>query len=247
MAKTNKYTSINFNHIYDKNLSSNSKTGNNPSSNKNPSSSSSSSFATATYSSISSPNKSHGRMLVLTRPTPKPITSPQVLSPQPQSRPSSADHRPVPDQPRPQSDSDSISLRPLGRTGTGAIAPSPITGLEKNREITPPVVTLHKPEKFVPPHLRAGFVGKEERPVNVGIRSREGNQRQYGNYGSSSRYGEDGRPKSGGGYERMKGVGEADLGAMVNRPRSSGNRPSSSGWYVSVKYLLFLNLYVLVN
>ncbi|KAE8645729.1 hypothetical protein Csa_020239 [Cucumis sativus] len=175
-------------------------------------------------------------MLVLTRPTPRPITSPQPLSPQPQSRPSSADHRPVPDHPRPQSDSDSISLRPLGRTGTGAIAPSPIPVLEKDREITPPVVTLHKPEKFVPPHLRAGFVGKEERPVNVGIRSREGNQRQYGNYGSSGRYGEDGRPKSGGGYERMKEVGEADLGAMVNRPRSSGNRPSSSGWGASYRF-----------
>lgn len=76
--------------------------------------------------------------------------------------------------------------------------------------------------------------------MNVGIRSREANQRQYGNYGPPSRYGEDGRPKSGGGYERMKGAGEADLVAIVNRPRSSGNRPSSSGWYVSVKSLPFL-------
>ncbi|XP_023531071.1 uncharacterized protein LOC111793433 [Cucurbita pepo subsp. pepo] len=217
MAKTNKYTSINFNHIYDKNLSSNSKTGTNPS--KNPSSS----------SSLAS--KSHGRMLVLTRPTPKPITLPPVLPPQPQSRPSSADHRELPDRPRSQSGSgsDSISLRPLGRTGTGAIAPSPIPSLEKEKEIPPPpAVALHKPEKFVPPHLRAGFVGKEERPVNVGIRPREVNQRQYGNYGSPNRYAEDGRPKSGGGYERMRGAGEARLGTVVNRPRSSGNRPSSS-------------------
>ncbi|KAG7022842.1 hypothetical protein SDJN02_16578, partial [Cucurbita argyrosperma subsp. argyrosperma] len=213
MAKTNKYTSINFNHIYDKNLSSNSKTGTNLS--KNPSSSSSS-------SSSSFASKSHGRMLVLTRPTPKPITLPPVLCPQPQSRPSSADHRELPDRPRSQSGSDSISLRPLGRTGTGAIAPSPIPSLEKEKEIPPPpAVTLHKPEKFVPPHLRAGFVGKEERPVNVGIRPREVNQRQYGNYGSPNRCAEDGRPKSGGGYERMRGT-------VVNRPRSSGNRPSSS-------------------
>ncbi|XP_022969241.1 uncharacterized protein LOC111468300 isoform X1 [Cucurbita maxima] len=230
MAKTNKYTSINYNHIYDKDLSPNSKTGNNPS--KNPSSSSSSSsssFASATYSSISSANKSHGRMLVLTRPTPKPISSLPVLSPQPQSRSPSADPRPVADQTHPQCESDSISLRPLGRTGTGAIAPSPIPNLEKDKEIPPPTVTLHKPEKFVPPHLRAGFVGKEERPVNVGIRSREANQRQYGNYGSPGRYGEDGRPKSGGANERMNGAGEADQGEMVNRPRSSGNRPNSSG------------------
>lgn len=99
-------------------------------------------------------------------------------------------------------------------------------------------MTLHKPEKFVPPHLRAGFVGKEERPVNVGIRSREANQRQYGNYGPPSRYGEDGRPKSGGGYERMGGAGGA--GPMMNRPRSSGNRPSSSGWYVFFGYLPIL-------
>ncbi|KAJ8747489.1 hypothetical protein K2173_014366 [Erythroxylum novogranatense] len=95
MARTNKYTSINFNHIYEKNLG-NSSTLNPPKSQPSSSSSSSSSF----YSSVSPSSyqnnpynknniasvKGHGRMLVLTRPNPKPVsvgsTAPQASPPQ---------------------------------------------------------------------------------------------------------------------------------------------------------------------
>ncbi|KAH0983218.1 hypothetical protein GBA52_010395, partial [Prunus armeniaca] len=128
MAKTNKFTSINFNHIYEKNLSTNSKSNANS---KGPSPSSSSS----SYSAISSPhNKTHGRMLVLTRPTPKPISNPPPLSPQPQPQqqpqqphlqsPSQQTRQP-PDQIRADPRSDAISLRPLGRTGSSPPILSP--------------------------------------------------------------------------------------------------------------------------
>lgn len=88
----------------------------------------------------------------------------------------------------------------------------------------------------MPPHLRPGFVGREEKlgpevQKQTGFRPREFGNRQ-GQYGSPGRYGEDGRPKSGGGYERMRrdGGGESDL-VEVSRPSSGGNRPNSSGWY----------------
>ncbi|EXB54960.1 hypothetical protein L484_010540 [Morus notabilis] len=193
MAKTNKYTSINFNHIYEKTLPANSTSNSNPNLKTPSSSSSSTSFS---YSAISSSNKTHGgRMLVLTRPTPKPISIPQ---PQPQA--------PVRDPARAEPGSDLISLRPLGRTGGG----SPVVSQERE---APVPVAPPKPDKFVPPHLRPGFVGREERPGPEVTGQR--------NFGSPGRYGEERRPKSGGGHERMrKGGDHSDL-ATMNRPNSS--------------------------
>ncbi|PON41500.1 proteophosphoglycan-like protein [Parasponia andersonii] len=227
MAQTNKYTSINFNHIYDKNLSSNSNPNPNPNPNPvNTPFSSSSSSATFSYSAISSANnKSHGggRMLVLTRPTPKPISIPPspISYPKPQQVPVS-----VSDPARSEPDFDVISLRPLGRTGAGGspvLSPVPS---QAGGKASPVALLSSKPDKFVPPHLRPGFAGREERPGQELIRNREMGQRYFG---SPGRYGEDGgRPRSGGGHERMGRGGESDL-AILNRPRSSGNRPSSSG------------------
>ena len=237
MAKTNKYTSINFNQIYEKTLPSNSNPNSKPI--KKPSSSSSSS--SPSYSAISSP-KTHGRMLVLTRPTPtskpKPITTPspppppppQPLSPQPQQS------QLIPERTRSDPGSDQISLRPLGSTGSGSPALSPVPSFERDKEVVG-VVTSPKPDKFVPPHLRPGFSGREERIGPDVVRVRESGRN---NFGSPGRYGEDGRPKSGGGYERMMRGDESELG-MANRPRSSGSRPGSSGWYGSL--LIFVDVY----
>ncbi|GFZ04013.1 hypothetical protein Acr_16g0006370 [Actinidia rufa] len=129
-------------------------------------------------------------MLVLTRPSPKPLSQP------PQA--------PIPDPTR--SDPDPISLRPLGRTGSGpSLVPSPLTLPKPDKEFLPP--PSPKTNRFVPPHLRPGFAGREEKPETVqGVRSR--------NFGS---YGEDGRPKSGGGYERMRIVGNSDLVEVTRR------------------------------
>lgn len=221
MAKTNKYTSINFNHIYDKNLSSNSTSNSSNPKLKTPSSSSSSSSSTSfSYSAISSAKPHGSRMLVLTRPTPKPISVPQPRpQPQPQPKPQAPPLDPVRSE---QPGSDAISLRPLGRTGGGG--GSLVLSQEREKE-TPVPVVAPKPDKFVPPHLRPGFVGREERPRPEVIRAREMGQRHFG---SPGRYGEEGRPKSGGGHEMMRrGGDQSDLGLM-NRPRSSGNRPSSS-------------------
>lgn len=217
MAKTNKYTSINFNHIYDKNLSSNSTSNSSNPKLKTPSSSSSSSTSFS-YSAISSAKPHGGRMLVLTRPTPKPISVPQPQL-QPQPKPQAPPLDPVQSE---QPGSDAISLRPLGRTGGGG--GSPVLSQEREKE-TPVPVVAPKPDKFVPPHLRPGFVGREERPRPEVSRAREMGQRHFG---SPGRYGEEGRPKSGGGHEMMRrGGDQSDLGLM-NRPGSSGNRPSSS-------------------
>ncbi|KAF7805985.1 proline-rich receptor-like protein kinase PERK9 [Senna tora] len=219
-AKSNKYTSINFNHIYEKTTTTSSST--HPAKNPSPSSSSSS-YSAASYSAISSPNKPHGRMLVLSRPTPKPVTPPAPPSPQPQ-QPKQTQQ--VPDQPHsePGSDSNAISLRPLGRTGTGSsLSSSPVLNCEKDKELPPPLISP-KPDKFVPPHLRPGFVRREEKSAPDVVRSR-----QQGHVGSAGRYMEDGRPKSGG-YERMRRGGASDVG-VLSRPTSSGSRPSSSGWY----------------
>ncbi|KAL6286403.1 hypothetical protein ACE6H2_010793 [Prunus campanulata] len=210
MAKTNKFTSINFNHIYEKNLSTNSKANANS---KGPSPSSSSSSPSFSYSAISSPhNNTHGRMLVLTRPTPKPISIPPPLSPQPQPQPQpqqphlqspSQQTRQLPDQIRADPRSDAISLRPLGRTGSSPPILSPVP---RHKE-APGLMLSRKPDKFVPPHLRPGFVAKEERPRPV-----------QKHFGAPVQYGEDDRPKSGGGNDRM------------TRPKSGGgNRPTSSG------------------
>ncbi|XP_038684974.1 translation initiation factor IF-2-like [Tripterygium wilfordii] len=218
MARANKYTSINFNHIHEKSTSNN---------NTNPTKHQTSS-ASSFYSAVSSPNglsnattRTHGRMLVLTRPTSKPITTPP---------PSPSPRAPSPQQKvqvQPRSEPESISLRPLGRIGAGSGISVPVLGQEKEKEKeVGAVVGSPKPNRFVPPHLRPGFVGKEERPGPEVFRAREPSQRQQGNFGSPGRNNENGRPTSGG-HERMR-VGESDLG-LASRPRSSGNRPSSSG------------------
>ncbi|XP_057455567.1 uncharacterized protein LOC130746842 [Lotus japonicus] len=195
MAKNNKYASINFNHIYEKSITTkNTTTTTNPS--KNPSLAPSSSYASASYSAVSAPNKPHGRILVLTRPTPKPVTHPTTPAPpqpQPPSQPSPIQR--APDHPRPEPGSDAISLRPLGRTGSGPSLAVP--NQEKDRELPSPRQPL-KPNKFVPPHLRPGYVPKED----------------------PGRFGENGRPKSGG-LERMRRGGGSDVGRGV-RPSSSG-------------------------
>ncbi|XP_061363663.1 uncharacterized protein LOC133307208 [Gastrolobium bilobum] len=197
MAKNNKYTSINFNHVYEKTVSSKSNSNINGTNKlKNPSLSPSQSYSSASYSSVSAPNKPHGRILVLTRPTPKPVTPPPPQHPIQQ----------VPDQTRSEPGSDAISLRPLGRTGTGSsFSSSPVLNHDKDKDLPSPQPP--KPDKFVPPHLRPGFVRREDGPGPEMGRSRE-----------------DRRPKSGGVYERMRRVGGSDIGIM-----GRGNRPSSSG------------------
>lgn len=213
MARANKYASLNFNDIYDK--KNNSKTTLNNT--NNPTASSSLNKTKITNSRI------HGNMLVLTRPTPKPIS-------QAQAQPKTQTQPPPPSQQRPNtppsdptrldsnSKSDSISLRPLGSTGGGS------GGLPRDLSF----VTA-KPDKFVPPHLRPGYICKEEKPVEV-VKNRDFSTgfRKFGEEGS--------RPKSGGGgsgggvgYDRMRrGTAGPDF---VFRPGSSAgyNRPNSSG------------------
>ncbi|XP_021898410.1 endochitinase A [Carica papaya] len=252
MARANKYTSINFNHILDKNLPTSSPVNrNNPQQPSSSSSSSSSSFGS--YSSQSSFNsnslyknqisttRAHGRMLVLTRPTPKPIATaaPSLStssSPSPSPSPSVSaspaadqllDRQQNPqlsDQDRYENGQDDISLRPQGRTGASVVGSSPLLSLEKGKDAVP-VVGVYKPVRFVPPHLRPGFMGKEERPGPEVFRGREQAQRQHqqGHMGLPSQYGEDARPKSGD-YEKIRRGGESD-----RRPRSIDHRPSSSG------------------
>ncbi|KAL7215888.1 hypothetical protein ACSBR1_027938 [Camellia fascicularis] len=219
-SRANKYASLNFNDIYEKKII-------NPTNNKqHPSSSSQSSPLTTSTKTIVSNSRIHGNMLVLTRPSPKPIPQPQTQSPP---------HPPaITDQPR--SLQDSISLRPLGRTGSGpSLSPLPLTLPKPNKDFSPssslsPSPSPNpNPNRFVPPHLRPGFVGREEKPgpelqKQQGVRSREFG----GHFGSPNKHGEEGRPKSGGGYERMRRVGDSGPVEM-NRPRSSGTRPSSSG------------------
>ncbi|PPR83883.1 hypothetical protein GOBAR_AA36831 [Gossypium barbadense] len=213
MARTNKYTSINFNHVLEKNLTPSSSSG----SNKNPQSNHQTHSSFASYSSVGNV-KTHGRMLVLTRPSPKPISTPPVVSPTPPKHPLPQPRSVlVPDQPP---SSDQISLRP----GSGTSIP----GLEKKEKEGVPVCGPLKPDRFVPPHLRPGFVGREEKPEPKVLRGREQGLKHFG---SSGHYGEDRRPKSGG-YEKIRKGAESDLG-LIPHPRSSGNRPSSSGWYVS--------------
>ncbi|XP_039019904.1 uncharacterized protein LOC120151566 [Hibiscus syriacus] len=202
MARTNKYTSINFNHVIEKNL-----TASSSGSHKNPHTNHQSHSSFTSYSSAT-----HGRMLVLTRPSPKPLSTPPVVSPtlpkQPQPRSAS-----VPDHPP---SSDQISLRP----GSGIS----ISGPEKKEKDGVTVSGSVKSGRFVPPHLRPGFAGKEEKPEPKVFRGREQGVKHFG---SSAHYGKDRRPKSSG-YENIKRGGDSDLG-LIPRPRSSGNGPSSSG------------------
>ncbi|GLU06344.1 hypothetical protein SLE2022_233860 [Rubroshorea leprosula] len=160
MARTNnnKYTSINFNHILEKNVTAAS-TANPGKANypQNPQQHPSS--FSASYSSISSPSnaKTHGRMLVLIRPTTKPLTVTPPLSPsaeaQRHQQTEQVQHRLFPDQAPKGSASDQISLRPLSRTGSGPAVPN----YEREKEVVGSDAGSPKPDRFVPPHLRLGF------------------------------------------------------------------------------------------
>lgn len=203
MARSNKYASLNFNDIYETKIVNN---NNDHNKQKNQ------------PKTIISNSRIHGNMLVLTRPTPKPV----FIPPQPTS--------PTPDQ-----TSDSISLRPLGRTGSGSSI-SPITTnpvlLDKERDLS----VSSKPDKFVPPHLRPGYLCKEEKPGPEFNKQQpvSGRFRDFGGYRQGQfGYGEEGRPKSGGGgYDKVKRGGTATGGfgqVEMNRPGSSGSRPNTSG------------------
>ncbi|XP_042062948.1 translation initiation factor IF-2-like [Salvia splendens] len=209
MARSNKYTSLNFNGIFEKKLSNNNhqSTTNTPSSAK--------SFSNQSKTVLSN-SRIHGHMLVLTKPTPKPISIPQKSEIKEQISSPSLPSNPI--------KADSISLRPQGRIGSAPVLsssplPSPVSPL---------------PSKFVPPHLRPGFVGKEEKPgpdlVKGGFKAkpdfrgqRPGQGQDPGNYRSAAI---EGRPKSGGGYDPVRRGREF---SDPNRPSSSGNRPNSSG------------------
>ncbi|CAI9757269.1 unnamed protein product [Fraxinus pennsylvanica] len=151
-------------------------------------------------------------MLVLSRPTPKPISIPVKQSiEQQENKEKGAVVFSVtpPDQSRSDLEPDLISLRPQGRTGSApAISSSPLPSPVS------PLISPVKTNRFVPPHLRPGFVGKQEKPgpevvkggQTGGSKGRQdfGGHRPSpvqdpGHYGSSAnRFGEDGRPKSGG-------------------------------------------------
>ena len=208
-TRTNKYASINFNHLFHNNSHSTAAT----TATSAPSSSSSS--PSNSYKSHLAATRTHGGMLVLSRPTPK--AQPQLPPPQNQQTPPQKQQPPPPPvQARPEQ--DSLAPLPLGRAEAGSPSPS----------------SPSKPDRFVPPHLRPGFVGREEKP---GLEFQIRPNRQ-GNFGSPNRYGEEQRPKSGG-HERMRRGGESDQGEL-SRPRSSGTRPSSSGWYGSSQSFDFI-------
>ncbi|KAK1567386.1 hypothetical protein Q3G72_011543 [Acer saccharum] len=183
MARTNKYASINFNNILEKNHHPSSATAHSGASTK-PSSSSSYSSITSHNNNYNTNNtlyKSHGRMLVLTRPTPKPLpTTNPPLTPSPKSQTQQPQTQ-IPDRTRPGPAPDQISLRPLGHTGTGTGPEhfSPIPGQERDKEVVA-IVGSPKTGKFVPPHLRPGFAGREEKPVSEVSRSRESGQKYFG-------------------------------------------------------------------
>lgn len=170
-------------------------------------------------------------MLVLSRPTPKPITVPQKSDPSPKApAPTTRGETDIKSgkvSDQTGSEQDSISLRPQGRTGSGSpivLSPLPSPGNPPSPLGSP----VCKSNRFIPPHLRPGFVGQEERP-GLGI-VKGGQGREKGEFGSPNRYVEEGRPKSGGGYERMRrNGGEANSGDVLSRPGSSGARPRSSG------------------
>ncbi|XP_052178155.1 uncharacterized protein LOC127791959 [Diospyros lotus] len=210
-SRANKYASLNFNDIYDKKKIAGASSASSPSS----------PLSSPTSRTVLSNSRIHGHMLVLSRPSPKPIA--QLSPPLPSSPRQQQRERPAGIRDQIRSEEDTISLRPLGRTGSPLTLPKP----EKEFSASPCPSPSTKPDRFVPPHLRPGFAGREEKPgfelqKQQGVRSREiGGHRP-------NRLGEDGRPKSGGGYERVRRVGDSDLMEM-NRPGSIGTRPSSSG------------------
>ncbi|KAL1212547.1 hypothetical protein V5N11_036120 [Cardamine amara subsp. amara] len=147
MARANnKYTSINYNHILNKDHPS--------------SSSSSSSSSSASYSSVA---RSNGRMLVLTKSSPKPLRSTAAAT---TTTPPLSSAPRIPDQAVSDPDPNQISLRPLGHTGPGSSLSFPARTQEIEKEVASPapMSVSPKPDLFVPPHLRPGFVRKDEKP-----------------------------------------------------------------------------------
>ncbi|CAH8381595.1 unnamed protein product [Eruca vesicaria subsp. sativa] len=173
----------------------------------------SSSPSPASYSSVA---RSNGRMLVLTKPSPKPLKSSTTTPPTPSPPPK------TPDQATSDPDPNQISLRPLGHTGPASSLSFPARALDSDKHVTAPapVSGSLKPDKFVPPHLRPGFVRKDEKP---GLDSIDPSQRLPHQEQPRQGYGQTGRPKSGG-YERLRSDPD-----YLGRPRSSGKRPGTSG------------------
>ncbi|XP_010689773.2 uncharacterized protein LOC104903437 [Beta vulgaris subsp. vulgaris] len=227
MARTNKYTSLNFNDIYEKKIiTPNSTTSTTSTSSRSPSSSLSSHKS---YSLSASSRLTHGGMLLLSRPSPKPHPQPQP-QPQPQSLASSP--------PSLKSfDSNSISLRPQGNTGGTPGFQERDNNNNNSKADHPSPSPSPKSNKFVPPHLRPGFVAKEVTAVVPDSnKPKQGTYRPgsaHANYhGSPVRYAEDARPKSGGGYERRMrppGPGPCPGPGPGFVGRSGGSRPSTSG------------------
>ncbi|CAH8323853.1 unnamed protein product [Eruca vesicaria subsp. sativa] len=191
----NKNTALNYNHILQKA----------PSSSSSP----------ASYSSVT---RSNGRMLVLTKPSPKPLKSYAAASTTTATT----------DQAITDPDPNQISLRPLGHTGPASSLSFPSRTQESEKIVAaPPALASFspKPDRFVPPHLRPGFVRKDEKPglasssssSILGLPHQEQPRQGYSGYGHT------GRPKSGG-HERIGSDPE-----YLGRPRSSGNRPGTSG------------------
>ncbi|KAJ0246996.1 hypothetical protein HA466_0174470 [Hirschfeldia incana] len=177
----------------------------------------------ASYSSVA---RSNGRMLVLTKPSPKPLKSSTTATPPPPLSPAPK----KPDQATSGPDPNQISLRPLGHTGPAPSLSFPARASsvsDKNVAAPPPVSVSSKPDKFVPPHLRPGFVRKDENPGLDSSRVTDPSQRLPPHQEQTRQgylgYGQTGRPKSGG-YERIRSDSE-----YLGRPRSSGKRPGTSG------------------
>ncbi|KAH0865016.1 LOW QUALITY PROTEIN: hypothetical protein HID58_082227, partial [Brassica napus] len=116
----------------------------------------------ASYSSVA---RSNGRMLILTKPSPKPLKSSSAATATTPPPPSPAPTK-TPDQTISDPDPNQISLRPLGHTGPASSLSFPARTSESEKHVAPPapMSVSPKPHKFVPPHLRPGFVRKDEKP-----------------------------------------------------------------------------------
>ncbi|KAI4325137.1 hypothetical protein MLD38_030560 [Melastoma candidum] len=140
-SNSNKFSSINFNDIFDKKTTTTPTTSSPKPKTATPTSSTSSSYK--------SHLASHGRMLLLSR-SPTSAPSPPRPTQQPPLRPV-----------RGQPDEDPVSLCPVNPPPT----PLPSSSL---------LPLPNKLDRFVPPHLRPGFLGKEERPEEALIRPKSG-------------------------------------------------------------------------
>ncbi|KAJ8439691.1 hypothetical protein Cgig2_010188 [Carnegiea gigantea] len=244
-SRTNKFTSLNFNDIFDK--QKNNSRNNITSALTSPSSKSQSLSSAKNSYSFSASTSHHGGMLVLSRPSPSSTHKPAPSSP---LSPSPLNHLPSSPPPKPASDLthaplDCISLHPKGKTGSPS---SSFPTLE--RAVRDPPSPASAPplsprsDKFVPPHLRPGFVARDQKPIPSELQrpdgegDRPGSLRPgsaHGYYASSNRNREDGRPMSGrGGRKRVYGGGDSDV-VGLSRSRSvgyNGHRPNCSGWSI---------------